>query len=102
MFKLRASEKAQADLHALTERDRAAANQRRADIARLTAEFEKAVGQMIEKVSSASTQLEASARPLTGRRIKARSSPSRRLPRMFNIGGDGQHGGDDCRSWPAG
>ncbi|WP_084302790.1 methyl-accepting chemotaxis protein [Bradyrhizobium sp. WSM2254] len=65
MFKLRASEKAQADLDARAEQDRAVANQRRADIARLAGEFEEAIGQVIDTVSSASTQLEASARSLT-------------------------------------
>ncbi|MGY8632783.1 HAMP domain-containing protein [Bradyrhizobium sp. 14AA] len=65
MFKLRASERAQADLDASAEQDRAVANQRRADIARLAGEFEEAIGQVIDTVSSASTQLEASARSLT-------------------------------------
>ncbi|MGY4502244.1 methyl-accepting chemotaxis protein [Bradyrhizobium sp. GM24.11] len=65
MFKLRASERAQTDLAERAEQDRAVANQRRADIARLAAKFEEAVGHVIDTVSSASTQLEASARSLT-------------------------------------
>ncbi|MDF0498853.1 HAMP domain-containing protein [Bradyrhizobium yuanmingense] len=91
MFKLRANERALADLHASTERDRAAADQRRADIVRLTDEFEEAVGQVIETVSSAATQLEASARTLTCSADQSRSSLSKwpplrkRVPRMFNL-----------------
>ncbi|UWU83177.1 hypothetical protein N2605_27035 [Bradyrhizobium yuanmingense] len=64
-FKLRASEEARADLHAITEQDRAAADQRRAYSFRLIAEFKDAIGPVIETVFSDSTQLEASARTLT-------------------------------------
>lgn len=60
MFKRRAHANAQAELDAKTEQDRIAGKQRRADIARLAGEFEAAVG-----VSSASSELEASARSLT-------------------------------------
>lgn len=65
MFKLKAREKAQAELDAKAEQDRTAAEQRQADIAQLAGEFETAVGKVIETVSSASSQLEASARSLT-------------------------------------
>ncbi|QHP67907.1 methyl-accepting chemotaxis protein [Bradyrhizobium sp. LCT2] len=65
MFKLRAHERAQAELYARAEQDQTAAVQRRADIARLVGEFEATVGQVIDTVSAASTQLEASARSLT-------------------------------------
>ncbi|MDA9481257.1 hypothetical protein XI07_04260 [Bradyrhizobium sp. CCBAU 11445] len=65
MFKQKAREKARAELDAKAEQDRAAAEQRRADIARLAGEFEAAVGEIIESVSSASLELEASARGLT-------------------------------------
>ncbi|WP_377829319.1 HAMP domain-containing protein [Bradyrhizobium lupini] len=44
MFKLRGREKAQAELDAKAEQDRTAAEQRKADIARLAGEFEAAVG----------------------------------------------------------
>lgn len=64
-FKLRASEEGRADLNAITERDRAAADQRRADSFRLIAEFKEAVGPVLETFFSASPQLEASARTLT-------------------------------------
>ncbi|VIO69541.1 Methyl-accepting chemotaxis protein 4 [Bradyrhizobium ivorense] len=66
MFKLKARQKARADVDASAELDRIAAEQRRADIARLACEFESAVGQIIGAVSSASSELEASARSLTG------------------------------------
>ncbi|WP_276007772.1 methyl-accepting chemotaxis protein [Bradyrhizobium sp. 139] len=65
MFKLRASEKVQAELEAKAEQDQAAAERRKVDIARLAGEFEASVGQVIETVSAASTQLEASARSLS-------------------------------------
>ncbi|MHC2433005.1 methyl-accepting chemotaxis protein [Bradyrhizobium sp. USDA 4451] len=66
MFKLEARQKAQAELDASAELDRVAAGQRKADIARLAGEFESAVGEIIGTVSSASSELEASARSLTG------------------------------------
>lgn len=65
MLKLRASERAQAGLDTRAEQDQAVANQRRADIARLAGQFEEAIGQVIDTISSASTQLEASARSFT-------------------------------------
>ncbi|WIW50225.1 HAMP domain-containing methyl-accepting chemotaxis protein (plasmid) [Bradyrhizobium sp. 62B] len=66
MFKRKAHEKAVAELDAKAAQDRAAAELRKADIARLAGEFESAVGKVIETVSSASSELEASARSLTG------------------------------------
>lgn len=65
LFKLKAREKAQAEIDAKAEQDRTAAEQRQADIARLAGEFETAVGKVIDTVSSASSDLEASARSLT-------------------------------------
>lgn len=65
LFKLKAREKAQAEIDAKAEQDCAAAEQRQADIARLAGEFETAVGKVIDTVSSASSDLEASARSLT-------------------------------------
>ncbi|MGY2985908.1 methyl-accepting chemotaxis protein [Bradyrhizobium sp. USDA 4508] len=66
MFKLKARQRARAELDASAELDRVAAERRKADIARLAGEFESAVGQIIGAVSSASSELEASARSLTG------------------------------------
>lgn len=65
MFKLKSREKAQADVDATADDDRVAAEQRRTDIARLAREFEMTVGKVIDRVSSASSELEASARSLT-------------------------------------
>lgn len=65
LFKLKAREKAQAEIDAKAEQDRAAAEQRKADIAGIASEFETAVGKVIDTVSSASSDLEASARSLT-------------------------------------
>ncbi|WP_198033781.1 methyl-accepting chemotaxis protein [Bradyrhizobium sp. WSM2254] len=65
LFKLKAREKAQAEIDAKAEQDRTAAEQRKADIARIAGEFEAAVGKVIYTVSSASSNLEASARSLT-------------------------------------
>lgn len=65
MFKLKAGERAQAELDAKGDRDRAAAEHRKADIARLADEFEAAVGKVIDTVSCASSKLELSARSLT-------------------------------------
>ncbi|WP_051058469.1 hypothetical protein [Bradyrhizobium sp. WSM1253] len=65
MFKLKASQKSRAELDAKAEQDRAAGEQRKADIARLGNQFEAAVGKTIYRVSVASCELEASARSLT-------------------------------------
>ncbi len=64
-FKIKAAEKAQAEAEAKAAQDRIAAEQRKADMHRLADAFESAVGQIIETVSSASTELEASASSLT-------------------------------------
>lgn len=65
LFKRKAREKAQAEIDAKTEQDRTAAEQRKADVARIASEFKAAVGKVIDTVSSASSDLEASARSLT-------------------------------------
>ncbi|WP_027528093.1 hypothetical protein [Bradyrhizobium sp. Ec3.3] len=65
VFKRKAREWAQADLGAKAEQDRMAAEQRRADLVQLAGEFEDAVGRDINAVSSASLELEVSARSLT-------------------------------------
>lgn len=65
MFKRKARERAEAGLETKAEQDRAAAAQRKADIVRLAGEFECVVGKVIDTVSSASYELESSARSLT-------------------------------------
>jgi len=59
------AEKANREALAKTEQDKLAADQRRQDMYRLANQFESAVGEIIETVSSASTELEASAGTLT-------------------------------------
>ncbi|MDH2348299.1 HAMP domain-containing protein [Bradyrhizobium sp. SSUT77] len=82
MFKQKASEKTQAELDAKLEQDCVAAERRRADLVRLASEFEAAVGKVADSVSSASSELEASARGLTLTAGNSRSkSPPRRRRR---------------------
>jgi methyl-accepting chemotaxis protein len=64
-FKVKAGEKARDEAEAKIRQDQAAAQQRRADMIKLADDFEGAVGEIIETVSSASTELEASASTLT-------------------------------------
>ncbi len=64
-FKVNAEKKARDEVEANIKRDQVAAQQRRADMMRLADEFENAVGEIVETVSSASTELEASATTLT-------------------------------------
>ncbi|RXH41679.1 methyl-accepting chemotaxis protein [Bradyrhizobium zhanjiangense] len=64
-FKLRAAEKARAEAEAKAAQDHIAAEQRKADMRELADAFEAAVGEIVETVSSASTELEASAGSLT-------------------------------------
>jgi methyl-accepting chemotaxis protein len=64
-FKVKAEEKAREDTEIKIKRDQAAARQRKADIIEIADAFEGAVGGIIETVSSASTELEASALALT-------------------------------------
>ncbi|GLH79910.1 hypothetical protein SSBR45G_48190 [Bradyrhizobium sp. SSBR45G] len=59
------AEKARQEAEAKVEQDRIAAQQRRAEMQRLADGFEAAVGQIIDTVSSASTQLESSATSLS-------------------------------------
>ena len=60
-----AEQKARDETEAKIEQDQIAARQRKADMVRLADDFENAVGEIIETVSSASTELEASASTLT-------------------------------------
>ncbi|WIW48416.1 methyl-accepting chemotaxis protein [Bradyrhizobium sp. 62B] len=61
IFKVKAEEKARLEAEAKITQDKIAAEQRRADMHRLAGAFETAVGEIIDTVSSASTELEASA-----------------------------------------
>jgi methyl-accepting chemotaxis protein len=64
-FKVKAEQKAREEAEAKTKQDQIAAQQRKADMIKLADSFESAVGEIIETVSSASTELEASASTLT-------------------------------------
>ena len=64
-FKVVSEQKARDEAEARAKQDQIAAQQRKADMIRLADQFEGAVGQIIETVSSASNELEASARTLT-------------------------------------
>lgn len=64
-FKLRAQEKAEQELQAKMQQELVAREARKADMTRLADEFESAVGQMIETVSTASMELETAATSLT-------------------------------------
>ena len=64
-FKVKAEEKAREEAEAKIKQDKIAAEQRKADMHRLADGFEAAVGEIIDTVSSASTELEASATTLT-------------------------------------
>ncbi|EJW11861.1 methyl-accepting chemotaxis sensory transducer [Rhodovulum sp. PH10] len=64
-FKIKAAEKARQEVEAKAAADMAAAAERRREMQRLADAFEGAVGEIIETVSSASTELEASAGTLT-------------------------------------
>ncbi|WNV12143.1 methyl-accepting chemotaxis protein [Tardiphaga sp. 709] len=64
-FKVKAEEKAQAEAEARITQDQEAALQRKQDMIRLADDFEGTVGEIVEAVSSASTELETSASTLT-------------------------------------
>ena len=64
-FKVVSAQKAQVEAEAKIRQDQVAAQQRKADMIKLADDFEGAVGEIIETVSSASTELEASAGTLT-------------------------------------
>jgi methyl-accepting chemotaxis protein len=64
-FKVKAAEKARDETEARIKQDQLAAQQRKADMIKLADDFERAVGEIVETVSSASTELEASASTLT-------------------------------------
>jgi methyl-accepting chemotaxis protein len=64
-FKIKAQEKARHEPDAKAQADRHAAAQRTAEMRKLADAFEAAVGEIVETVSSASTELEASATTLS-------------------------------------
>jgi methyl-accepting chemotaxis protein len=64
-FKVKAAEKARREAEEKAEADRQTAATRKADMVKLADEFEAAVGEIVQTVSSASTELEASATTLT-------------------------------------
>ena len=64
-FKVKAAEKAREDAEAQTRHDQVAAQQRKSEMTKMANDFEAAIGEIVNTVSSASTQLEASATTLT-------------------------------------
>jgi methyl-accepting chemotaxis protein len=64
-FKVKAEEKARKEAEAQAEQERIAAAKRKSDMIKLADQFETAVGEIVQTVSSASTELEASATSLT-------------------------------------
>src|SRR5256714_5160254 len=64
-FKVVSEQKARDEAEAKRRQDEIAAQQRKAEMVRLADSFEAAVGEIVETVSSASTELEASAGTLT-------------------------------------
>jgi methyl-accepting chemotaxis protein len=64
-FKVVSEKKARDEAEAKIKQDQIAAQQRKAEMMKLADEFEGAVGEIVETVSSASTELEASATTLT-------------------------------------
>ena len=65
VFKVKAEQKAREEAEVRIQQDQIAARQRKAEMVKLADDFEGAVGEIIETVSSASTELEASAGTLT-------------------------------------
>ncbi|RZI38516.1 methyl-accepting chemotaxis protein, partial [Herbaspirillum sp. HC18] len=70
-FKVKAEQKARDEAEAKMKQDQIAAQQRKADMMKLADDFEGAVGEIIETVSSASTELEASAGTLSSTAVRA-------------------------------
>ena len=64
-FKVNAEQKARDEAEAKIRQDKIVAEQRKADMLKMADAFEGAVGEIVETVSSAATELEASADTLT-------------------------------------
>jgi methyl-accepting chemotaxis protein len=70
-FKVVAEQKARDEAEARIRQDQAAARQRKVDMIKLADDFEGAVGEIVDTVSSASTELEASANTLTATAVRS-------------------------------
>ncbi|MBR1191727.1 HAMP domain-containing protein [Bradyrhizobium sp. AUGA SZCCT0169] len=70
-FKVNAEQKARDEADAKIRQDQIAAQERKADMIKMADAFEGAVGEIVETVSSASTELEASAGVLTSTAIRS-------------------------------
>jgi methyl-accepting chemotaxis protein len=70
-FKVNAEKKARDEAEAKIRQEQIAAQHRRGDMIKLADDFESAVGEIIETVSSASTELEASAGTLTTSAVRS-------------------------------
>jgi methyl-accepting chemotaxis protein len=66
-----AEQKAREEAEGKVKQDQVAAQQRKADMIKLADDFEGAVGEIVETVSSASTELEASASTLTATAVRS-------------------------------
>lgn len=64
-FKVKAQERARAEADAQKQQEKVAAEQRKREMIKMADDFESAVGEIVDTVSSASTELEASAGTLT-------------------------------------
>jgi len=70
-LKIGAKQKAQDEAETKIRQDQAVAQQRKADMISLADEFEAAIGEIVDTVSSASTELEASASTLTTTAVRS-------------------------------
>ncbi|WP_295854302.1 methyl-accepting chemotaxis protein [Tardiphaga sp.] len=70
-FKVKARERAHAEAVAQQNQERDAAEQRKREMVKMADDFENAVGEIVDTVSSASTELEASASTLTATAARA-------------------------------
>ena len=70
-FKVVAEQKARDEAEARIRQDQAAARQRKVDMIKLADDFEGAVGEIVDTVSSASTELEASANTLMATAVRS-------------------------------
>jgi methyl-accepting chemotaxis protein len=70
-FKVNAEQRARDEAEAKIKQDQAAAQRRKADMIKMADDFEGAVGEIVETVSSASTELEASASTLTSTAVRS-------------------------------
>ena len=75
-FKVNAEQKARDEAEAKIKQDQIAAQRRRADMIKMADDFEGAVGEIVETVSSASTELEASAGTLTSTAVRSQELAS--------------------------